>query len=123
VDDAPGAEGDLSSQREVVDAFLAASREGDFEALVEILDPDVVLRIDTGAMPVGGSSLARGASAVATQSLTFSRSGGGVPKPALINTAARVVWASHTSRFSVAGFTVRGGRIVAKLLEIDVLGC
>jgi hypothetical protein len=128
----PPPDPDLSSQREVVDAFLAASREGDFAALVEILDPDVVLRIDSGAIPAAESGLFRGASAVAKQSLTFSRAGGGVPKPALINGAAGVVWVSGGGAFSVAGFTVGRGKIVAidvladparlKQLEVDVLG-
>src|SRR5690348_18119469 len=64
---------DLDRQREVVDAFFAAAREGDFDALAALLDPDVVLRADLGALPAGGSREVRGAAAVAGQSLTYSR--------------------------------------------------
>jgi RNA polymerase sigma factor (sigma-70 family) len=113
----PFTDADLGGQREVVDAFLAASREGDFKALIALLDPDVVLRADRGAMPAGASRLVRGASAVAEQSVTFARSTTGHPTPALVNGAAGVVFASRGRPFSVVGFTVRRGRIV----EIDVL--
>jgi RNA polymerase sigma-70 factor (ECF subfamily) len=113
----PFPDADLRGQREVVDAFLAASRKGDFEALIALLDPDVVLRADAGAALAAGSRLVRGAPAVATQSLTFARSGAGVPTPALVNGAAGVVIASRGRPVSVAGFTVRRGRIV----EIDIL--
>src|SRR5918911_893660 len=64
---------DLALQREVVDAFLAAARGGDFKALVAVLDPDVVLRADVGALLAGASREVRGAQAVAEQALTFSR--------------------------------------------------
>src|SRR6266508_2509587 len=60
---------DLDTQREVVDAFLAAAREGDFDALVAVLDPDVVLRADLGPLPADGSREVRGAAAVAGQAL------------------------------------------------------
>jgi RNA polymerase sigma factor (sigma-70 family) len=113
----PFIDADLSGQRELVDAFLAASREGDFEALIVLLDPDVVLRADRGAVPAGASRLVRGASAVAEQAVTFARSTTGHPTPALVNGAAGVVFASRGRPFSVVGFTVRRGRIV----EIDVL--
>jgi RNA polymerase sigma factor (sigma-70 family) len=108
---------DLSSQRELVDAFLAASREGDFGALIALLDPDVVLRTDGGAALPRGSRLLRGAPAVAKQSLTFARSGAGEARPALVNGAAGVVFESRGRPFSVVGFTIRHGRIAA----IDVL--
>jgi RNA polymerase sigma factor (sigma-70 family) len=127
----PYPDADLSSQREVIDAFLAASREGDFEALIAILDPDVVLRADRGAVPPGASRLVRGASEVAKQSMTFVTSGAGEARPALVNGAAGVVFAARGQPFSVAGFTVRRGRIVAidvladparlQQLELDVL--
>jgi RNA polymerase sigma factor (sigma-70 family) len=107
---------DLDRQREVVDAFLAASREGDFDALVALLDPDVVLRADLGALPAGGSREVRGAAAVAGQSLTYSRLDLSV-QPALIHGAAGVVSTREGRLFSVLGFTVRGGRIV----EINIL--
>src|SRR4051795_7899148 len=64
---------DLDSQREVFDAFLAASREGDFEGLLEVLDPDVVRRADRGAASIGASRVVRGAANVARQALAFSR--------------------------------------------------
>jgi RNA polymerase sigma factor (sigma-70 family) len=113
----PLPDADLSSQREVIDAFLTAAREGDFAALIAVLDPDVVLRADRGALPAGASRLVRGAPAVAEQSVSFARSATGVATPALVNGAAGVVFASGRRPFSVVGFTVRGGRI----LEIDVL--
>jgi RNA polymerase sigma factor (sigma-70 family) len=113
----PFPDADLRSQREITDAFLAASRDGDFEALIALLDPDVVLRTDTGAILPGASRLIRGAAAVAQQTVTFTRSRSGEAKPALVNGTAGVVWASQGRPFSVVGFTVRRGRIA----EIDVL--
>ncbi len=108
---------DLTRQREVVDAFLAAARGGDFDALLAVLDPDVVLRADRGAVPPGGSMEIRGARAAAKQALTFSRLAG-VARPALVNGAAGIVaFDPHGRPFSVMGFTVTRGRIV----EIDVL--
>jgi RNA polymerase sigma factor (sigma-70 family) len=107
---------DLARQREVVDAFLAASREGDFDALLEILDPDVVLRADRGAVPPGALRVIRGASAVAEGALSFSRAAP-FARPALVNGAAGLVAAPHGQPFAVMGFTVAGGRIV----EIDIL--
>jgi len=107
---------DLARQQEVVDAFLTASREGDFGALLAVLDPDVVLRADTGGVP----REVRGAAAVANQALTFSRLGGPgrVSQPALVNGAAGVVSQDPDGRpFSVMGFTMAGRRIV----EIDIL--
>jgi RNA polymerase sigma factor (sigma-70 family) len=113
----PVPDADLGSQRQVVDAFLAASREGDFRALIAILDPDVVLRADRGALPAGASRVVRGAHAVADQTVAFARARRGEATPALINGAAGIVWAAEGRPFSVVGFTVRRGRIVA----IDVL--
>jgi RNA polymerase sigma factor (sigma-70 family) len=113
----PYPDADLRSQREIVDAFLAASRDGDFGALIALLDPDVVLRTDAGAVLPGASRMVRGAAAVAQQTVTFTRSRTGEAKPALVNGAAGVVWASRGRPFSVVGFTVRRGRIS----EIDVL--
>ncbi|HTE59010.1 MAG TPA: sigma-70 family RNA polymerase sigma factor [Solirubrobacteraceae bacterium] len=107
---------DLGTQREVVDAFLAAARDGDFDALVAVLDPDVVLRADFGPLPAGGRREVRGAAAVAGQALTFSRVGLRV-QPALVNGAAGAVSTRDGEPFSVAGVTVRNGRIVA----IDIL--
>ena len=106
----------LVCQREAVDAFLAASREGDFETLLAVLDPDVVLRIDGGAARAGLSREVRGVRAVAEQTLNFSRLSPFV-RPALVNGAAGVVVAPRGRPFAVMGFTVRRGKIV----EIDVL--
>src|SRR5215211_4317197 len=105
---------DLDTQREVVDAFLAAARDGDFQALLEVLDPDVVLRADLG--PAGGSRQVRGARAVAGQALFYSRLGL-VTHPAIINGAAGAVATLDGEPYSVGAITVRGGRIV----EIDLL--
>ena len=70
---APVPDADLTRQREVVDAFLAAARGGDFDALLAVLDPDVVVRADRGAVPPGASRELRGARAVAEQAISFSR--------------------------------------------------
>src|SRR5215210_265940 len=113
---ATSADAGLACQREAVDAFLAAPREGDFEALLAVLDPDVVLRIDGGAVRAGLSREVRGVRAVAEQTLTFSRLSPFV-RPALVNGAAGVVVAPRGRLFAVMGFTVRRGKIV----EIDVL--
>jgi RNA polymerase sigma factor (sigma-70 family) len=113
---APSPEADLARQREVVDAFFAASRDGDFDTLLAVLDPDVVLRSDGGGVRPGLSREVRGASTVAEQALTFSRLSPFV-RPALVNGAAGVVVAPRGRPFAVMGFTVRGGKIV----EIDVI--
>jgi RNA polymerase sigma factor (sigma-70 family) len=105
---------DLDTQRRVVDAFLAAARDGDFEALLEVLDPDVVLRADLG--PVGGSREVRGARAVAGQALFYSRLGL-VMRTALINGAVGAVGTLDGEPYSVGGIAVRGRKIVA----IDIL--
>jgi RNA polymerase sigma-70 factor (ECF subfamily) len=104
---------DLNRQRDVVDAFLAASRGGDFDALLALLDPDVVLRADNTAVKVGASKEVRGAVAVAD---TFSGRARAA-QPALIDGAAGAVWAPGGKPRVVFGFTVRGGRIV----EINML--
>ena len=107
---------DLARQREVVDAFFAASRDGDFDTLLAVLDPDVVLRIDGGAVRAGLSREVRGAAAVAEQTFAFSRLSPFIRR-ALVNGVAGVVVAPRGRPFAVMGFTVRGGKIV----EIDVL--
>jgi RNA polymerase sigma factor (sigma-70 family) len=106
----------LTRQREVVDAFFAAAHDGDFERLVAVLDPDVVLRSDGGAMRPGISFVMRGAEKVASSALTFARLSPFV-RPALVNGATRVVVAPHGRPFSVMGFIVREGKIV----EIDAI--
>jgi RNA polymerase sigma factor (sigma-70 family) len=107
---------DLAGQREVVDAFFAAARDGDFEALVAVLDPDIVLRSDGGVLRPGASVVVRGAAAVASQALMFRRLHPYV-RPALVNGTAGVVVTPHGRPLSVMAFTVRQGRIV----EIDAL--
>jgi RNA polymerase sigma-70 factor (ECF subfamily) len=105
----------LDAQREVVDAFLAASRDGDFERLVAVLDPDVVLRAELGPA-AGGSREVRGADAVVGQALAYSRLGL-VMRPALVNGIPGGVSTRDGQPFSIGAFTVRGGKIVA----IDIL--
>ena len=107
---------DLTSQREAVDAFFAASRRGDFDALVALLDPDVVVRADWGALPAGVPGELRGARAVAGQALTFSRLSRFV-QPVLVNGTAGAIVARHGRPITVIGFTVRHGKIA----EIDIL--
>jgi RNA polymerase sigma-70 factor (ECF subfamily) len=104
----------LDAQREVVAAFLAAAREGDFEALLAVLDPDVVLRADLGAL--GGVREVRGAAQVAAQAQAYARLDL-VLRPVLVNGAVGMVTTLDGEPFSVGGLTVRGGRIV----EIDIL--
>jgi RNA polymerase sigma-70 factor (ECF subfamily) len=106
---------DLGRQREVVDAFFAAARHGDFDALVAVLDPEVVLRSDGGGRRTA-TALIRGAAAVAGQALTFSHLSDFV-RPALVNGAAGVVVAPGGRPTSVLGFTVHDGKIV----EIDAI--
>ena len=110
---APVPDADLAEQRRVVDAFFAAARDGDFEALVAVLDPDVVLRSDGGP---GHSVVVQGARSVAERAFGFARLAPHV-RPALVNGVAGVVVAPEGRPFSVMGFTVRGGKIV----EIDAL--
>jgi RNA polymerase sigma factor (sigma-70 family) len=105
---------DLKTQREVIDAFLAAARDGDFDRLVAVLDPDVVLRQDFG--PVGGSREMRGAAAVAGQALSYAQIGLDV-RPALINGVAGAVAFRQGQPFSIGAVTVRNGKIV----ELDFL--
>jgi RNA polymerase sigma-70 factor (ECF subfamily) len=113
---APAPDPDLARQRKVVDAFFAAARDGDFDALVTVLDPDVVLRSDGGLARPRYSVVVRGARQVAEQAVTYGRLAPFV-RPALINGAAGVVVVAKGRPQSVMAFTVAGGRIVA----IDVL--
>jgi RNA polymerase sigma-70 factor (ECF subfamily) len=109
-------EADHGRQRAVVDAFLAAARGGDLQALVALLDPDVVLRADLGAMAADASREFRGAPAVAEQALAFSGRAR-FARPALVNGAAGLVVAPHGRLFAVLAFTITRGRIV----ELDIL--
>src|SRR5919109_207262 len=112
----PAPDPDLARQREVVDAFFLAARGGDFDALVALLDPEVVLRSDFGAGRPAASRVVHGAAAVASQALM-----GALPTaqlhPALVNGAAGVVITVRGRPFAVMGFTVAEGRIV----EIDAI--
>jgi RNA polymerase sigma factor (sigma-70 family) len=110
--EAPAPDADRARQREVVDAFFAAARDGQFDALVAVLDPDVVLRSDGGALHPDRSVVVRGAEAVARRALMFAQLSPHV-RPALVNGAAGVVVAPQGRPFSVMGFTVVDGRIAA----------
>jgi RNA polymerase sigma-70 factor (ECF subfamily) len=116
VQGAPVPDTDLPRQREVVNAFFAAARDGDFEALVAVLDPDVVLRADAGTAGLGQSAVVRGAETVASRALMFSQLSPFV-RPALVNGVAGVVVAPDGQPVSVMSFTVRKGKVV----EIDAL--
>jgi RNA polymerase sigma factor (sigma-70 family) len=105
---------DLKTQREVVDAFMAAARGGDFDRLLAVLDPDVVVRQDAG--PVVGSQEIRGAAAVARQARAYAQIELDV-RPALINGVAGAVAFRNGQPFSVGAVTVRNGKIV----ELDFL--
>jgi RNA polymerase sigma factor (sigma-70 family) len=107
---------DLDTQREVVDAFLAAARGGDFEGLLEVLDPDVVLRADRGAVAIGSARVVRGAANVARGALAFSRLDIEV-RPTLVNGAVGTVTLRDGRPFAIAGFTIRNRRIV----EMDII--
>lgn len=115
-DSAPVPDNDPVRQREVVGAFLAAARGGDFEALLELLDPDVVLRADTGELASGLSKVVRGASAVAGQAAMFSK-GAATTELALVNGRVGVVGVPDGEVVSVMEFTVSNGRIA----ELNIL--
>jgi len=113
----PPPEADRHRQREVVDAFFSAARRGDFDGLMALLDPQVVLRSDFGTRRAPVPAVIRGAAIVAGQALL----GAALPTarlhPALVNGSAGVVVTARGRPFSVMGFVVSGGRIV----EIDVI--
>lgn len=111
----PTPDADLSAQWEVVDAFIAAAREGDFDALVAVLDPDVVLRSDGGAA-AGLSQYLRGAEAVAGQALMWARVDL-TRQRALVNGAAGMIMYLDGKPFSICAVTVKNGR----LAELDFL--
>jgi RNA polymerase sigma-70 factor (ECF subfamily) len=106
---APVADADPARQREVVDAFFAAARGGDFDALVRLLDPDVVVRADAGPH---AATIIRGAEAVASRAIMFAQPMATLV-PALVNGAAGVVITVDGQPFAVMAFTVSNGRIVA----------
>jgi RNA polymerase sigma-70 factor (ECF subfamily) len=115
----PQSDADLTEQRAVVDAFLAAARAGDFDALVAVLDPDVVLRVDRGALPAAARepAVVRGAADTATTILRRGARFAQFARPAVVNGAAGLVIAPGPRPISVIGFTVAEGRIV----EIDLV--
>jgi RNA polymerase sigma factor (sigma-70 family) len=117
VQGAPVPDVDLDGQWAVVDAFLAAARAGDFERLLAVLDPDVVLRSDGGAARPDLVSLVRGVQAVAEQAMTFRRFAETATRILVNGTPGGVAWAPDGSPFAVLAMTVKGDRIVA----IDVL--
>ena len=106
----PEPDSDLARQRHVVDAFFAASRDGDFDALLELLDPDVQLRIDGGTLRAGASLLRHGAEAVSAHTVTYSKLYPFI-RPALVNGAAGAVVVPHGQVLSVMAFTVTNGKI------------
>jgi len=108
---------DRAGQRRVVDAFLAASHQGDLGALLAVLDPDVVLRVDSGAVPPAAWLEVRGADAVAGRARSF-RDAERTVQPVFVNGAPGFVsWLPDGRAVSVLAFTVRGGRIT----HIDVI--
>ena len=114
----PVSDADPARQREVVDAFLAASRSGDFDALVALLDPDIVVRADPAAVQLGAAQEVRqevrGATDVAA---TFARRRARAARPALVDGVAGAVWAPGGQPRVVFSFTMAGGKIVA----IDII--
>jgi RNA polymerase sigma-70 factor (ECF subfamily) len=112
----PAPDPDLARQRDVVDAFFRAARGGDFDALVALLDPDVVLRADFGVRRPAASRVVRGAAAVARQAVLGALPGADL-HPALVNGAAGAVVTVGGRPFAVLGFTVAE----AKILEIDAI--
>src|SRR5919106_1232034 len=114
---APMRDVDLDGQWAVVDAFLAASRAGDFERLLAVLDPDVVLRADGGTTRPGLVTLIHGAQAVAEGAMTFRRFAETATRVLVNGLPGGVAWSPDGTPFAVVAMTVMGGRIVA----IDIL--
>jgi RNA polymerase sigma-70 factor (ECF subfamily) len=114
---APEPDRDLVTQRVVLDAFLAASRAGDFEALLEVLDPDVVFRLDAGPDSPLSRAPVVGAAAVAEQVLARGAPFAPLARPALVNGAIGAVVGTPERPVAVVGMTIVGGRI----LEIDLI--
>ncbi len=112
---APGTDADLRRQRVVVDAFVKAAREGDFEGLLAILDPDVVLRAELATLPAGAPRTIRGRDDVAKVAMSFARLAPAA-QPAVVNGAAGLLVAPGGQPFAVLGFVFRDGKIT----EIDI---
>ncbi len=113
---APPQQVDLARQRLVVDAFLTALREGDFDALLAVLDPDVLLRDDSAALPPVAAALMQGARAVAAHALTFSKSARFV-QPALVNGAVGLAIVPPGRLIGALAFTFKHDKIA----EIDMV--
>jgi RNA polymerase sigma factor (sigma-70 family) len=116
---APVEDGDLAQQREVVEAFLKASREGDFAGLVAVLDPDVVFRHDAGGRGPRARDPISGAEPVARQVLSQGTPFARFARPAVVNGRAGVVVAPSGIPIAVVGFTTAGGRVLAIDLITD----
>ncbi|TML75513.1 MAG: sigma-70 family RNA polymerase sigma factor [Actinobacteria bacterium] len=114
---APVTDPDLREQRRVIDAFLAASRAGDFEALLEVLDPNVVFRLDAGGVAPRARPPVEGAELVAAQILERGSPFAPYARPAIVNGNAGVIVVPHETPVAVVGFVVADGRIT----EIDVI--
>jgi RNA polymerase sigma-70 factor (ECF subfamily) len=114
---APTPDRDVAHQWVVVNAFFAAARDGDFDALVAVLDPDIVLRADGGTVLAGRSVVIHGARDVAAQALSGAAKFARFLRPALVNGVAGAVAVAQGRVLSVLAFTVVDGRIVA----MDVL--
>src|SRR4051794_38464 len=117
VQGAPVPDVDLDGQWAVVDAFLAAAREGDFERLIAVLDPDVEVRSDVGAARTGAASIVRGARAVAAQAMSFRQFAETSTRVLVNGIPGGVAWRPDGTPFAVLALTVKGGTIV----RIDVL--
>ena len=115
-DSAPAAETNRRSQQVVVDAFLAASRKGDFTALLAVLDPDIVLRADGGPVDRGITKLVRGAQTVASQALMYSQLAP-YARPVLVNGEPGFIAVVDGKPISVLGFTIRAGKVI----EMNIL--
>jgi len=109
--------GELARQREVVDAFIAALRGGDFDGLIAVLDPDVVVTADEGVVAAGGAREVRGAQAWAKGAIAAAR-GARFARPALVNGSVGVVVAPQGRLFRVLSFTFKDGRIS----RLEVIG-
>jgi RNA polymerase sigma-70 factor, ECF subfamily len=110
-------EAGLEEQRQLVAAFLAASREGDFDRLIEVLDPDVTFRIDTGGRIAAAGAPVQGAASVARRVLSRGRPLAGLARPALVNGGAGLVVGRPGRPFAVVAFTIANHRIA----EIDLV--
>jgi len=118
---APSPDADLAQQRKVVDAFLAAARAGDFEALLDVLDPDVVFRVDRGRLDeaLRAPRVVSGATEVAHQVLARGKPFAPFARPAIVNGAAGAIVAPGRKVVAVIGFTVAHGRIATIDLIAD----